>query len=89
MINNKKQKLIKIETSLNNDKKVHICNGKACTIAGTQYKLKEWLKEYFTEDEIGFYPCFGKCDTNFSLFYKGKAYSALTKKSLKKILFPE
>ncbi len=66
--------------------KVQICNGEACTKAGTQGFVYEWLLEYFAEDEIGKCPCLGLCHDNFSILYKGKAYSIFTKKSLKRIL---
>ncbi|MBN1251867.1 MAG: (2Fe-2S) ferredoxin domain-containing protein [Bacteroidales bacterium] len=86
MINKKKEKIIDTEKLQNENKKIHICNGKSCSIAGTQEILKDWLKEDFKDEEIGYYPCFGKCDTNFALFYDGKAYSAPSAKSLKKII---
>ncbi len=66
--------------------KVKICSGKACTDAGTQKILKKWLLEYFTEDELGEHPCLGLCHNNFSMLYNDKAYSAVSKKTLKRII---
>ncbi|RLD68084.1 MAG: hypothetical protein DRI95_03780 [Bacteroidetes bacterium] len=66
--------------------KVQICNGVACTKAGTQGFVHEWLLEYFNENEIGTCSCLGLCHDNFSVLYKGKAYSVFTKKTFKRII---
>ena len=66
--------------------KVQICNGEACTKAGTQSFIHEWLLEYFNEDEIGTCSCLGLCHDNYSILYKGKAYSVFAKKTLKRII---
>lgn len=66
--------------------KVQICNGKACTKADTQAFVREWLLEYFEENEIGEHPCLSLCHDNFSILYEGKAYSVFSKKSLNRLL---
>ncbi|MEN8122051.1 MAG: hypothetical protein ABFS35_17005 [Bacteroidota bacterium] len=66
--------------------KVQICNGEACTKAGTQGFVHEWLLEYFDEDEIGRCSCLGLCHDNYSILYKGKAYFVFSKKMLKRII---
>jgi len=71
---------------MNKTQKVQICKGEACTKAGTQGFVHKWLLEYFSEDEIGTCSCLGLCHDNFSILFEGKAYSAFTKKSLKRIL---
>lgn len=66
--------------------KVRICNGKACTDAGTQKIVKKWLLAYFTEEEIGEHPCLGLCHDNFSILYKDKAYSVVSPKKIKRLI---
>jgi NADH:ubiquinone oxidoreductase subunit E len=66
--------------------KVWVCNGKACTDAGTQDTVKKWLLAYFKEKEIGEHACLGLCHNNFSILYKNKAYSAVSQKTLKRII---
>jgi len=65
---------------------VQICNGEACTKAGTQNIVFEWLQDYFTKDEIGTCSCLGLCHDNYSILYKGKSYSVFTKKTLDRII---
>ena len=65
--------------------KVKICNGTACTTAGTQKTVKKWLLEYFTENEIGETACLGLCHDNFSVLYNGKAYSVVSPKTAKRL----
>ena len=78
--------LLKFEIVMNKTTKVQICNGEACTKAGTQGFVHEWLLEYFDESDIGKCPCLGLCHDNFSILYKGKAYSVFSKKTLKRII---
>ena len=66
--------------------KIHVCNGEACTKAGTQGFVHKWLLNYFDENEIGKYNCIGLCHDNYSILYKGKAYSVFTEKTLKSVL---
>lgn len=56
-------------------KKVYVCNGSACLVAGTQDSLKEKLNNYFREDEIGHMCCLGRCHENSAFHFNGKNYS--------------
>lgn len=56
--------------------KVHVCNGSACLMAGTQDKLKAKLQEHFSEAEIGHMCCLGRCYENSAFNYDGVNYSA-------------
>lgn len=59
----------------NQDKKVFVCNGSACLVAGTQEKLKESLSKHFKEEEIGHMCCLGRCHENNAFHFEGKNYS--------------
>lgn len=37
----------------NRGRKVFVCNGTACRMAGTQERLKSELQKHFSEEEIG------------------------------------
>ena len=56
-------------------KKVHICNGSACMLAGTQPKVKEVLSRKFKDEEIGEMCCLGRCYENSSFQVNGLNYS--------------
>ncbi len=70
----------------NRNKKVHVCNGTACMLAGTQPKLISDLKEHFNDDEIGHAACLGRCHSNSALMYQDHTFSVKTKSDLKDIL---
>jgi NADH-quinone oxidoreductase subunit F len=59
----------------NAGKKVYVCNGSACLVAGTQDKLKAELGQHFKEEEIGEMTCLGRCHENSAFHYNGKNYS--------------
>jgi len=59
----------------NAGKKVFICNGSACLVAGTQGKLHDALGTYFKEEEIGHICCLGRCHQGGAFQYEGKNYS--------------
>jgi NADH-quinone oxidoreductase subunit F len=59
----------------NADKKVFVCNGSACLLAGTQDALREELKAHFHESEIGELCCLGRCHENHAFQLDGKNYS--------------
>ena len=59
----------------NQTKKVYVCNGSACLVAGTQENLKKKLAAHFKEDEIGHMCCLGRCHENSAYHYEGKNYS--------------
>lgn len=56
-------------------KKVYVCNGSACLVAGTQEALKKKLTTHFKEEEIGHMCCLGRCHENSAFHYDGKNYS--------------
>ncbi|MEQ8423463.1 MAG: NAD(P)H-dependent oxidoreductase subunit E, partial [Cyclobacteriaceae bacterium] len=59
----------------NQSKKIFVCNGSACLVAGTQKNLKKKLEEHFKEEEIGHMCCLGRCHENSAYHYNGKNYS--------------
>src|SRR5688500_18777181 len=61
----------------NAGKKVFVCNGSACLLAGTQERLHEELREHFNEAEIGHICCLGRCHQCASFQYQGRNYSGL------------
>ena len=67
----------------NKDKKVFLCNGTACMMAGEQEELKTKLSTLFEEEEIGEICCLGRCYENAAFQYQGKNYSGPDE------LFPE
>lgn len=69
----------------NRGKKVHVCNGSACLVAGTQDKLKTTLKKHFKEEEIGNMCCLGRCHENSAFSYQGKNYSAKSEADLEEL----
>jgi len=70
----------------NRNKKVYICNGSACLVAGTQDKLKGKLLEHFKEDEIGHMCCMGRCHENGSFHYQGQNYSACSEETIDEVI---
>lgn len=59
----------------NKGKKVYVCNGSACLVAGTQEKLKAGLSLHFQPEEIGEMTCLGRCHENSAFHYDGHNYS--------------
>ncbi|MDN5204980.1 NADH-ubiquinone oxidoreductase-F iron-sulfur binding region domain-containing protein [Fulvivirgaceae bacterium BMA10] len=70
----------------NRGKKVYTCNGSVCSIAGTQDGLKDELKKYFKEEEIGHMCCLGRCHENGAFHYNGKNHSAKTPEEIASII---
>ena len=60
----------------NKNKKVYLCSGSTCLLAGTQDQLKSQLKTHFKEEEIGHMCCLGRCHENSAFNYNGNNYSA-------------
>lgn len=67
-------------------KKVYVCNGSACQVAGTQDDLREQLLHHFREEEIGEMCCLGRCHENGSFQYQGRNYSNRTASVVERIL---
>jgi len=59
----------------NQGKKVYVCNGSACMLAGTQEGLHKKLGENYTENEIGEMCCLGRCHENNAFHIDGQNYS--------------
>lgn len=55
--------------------KVHVCNGSACLVAGTQDAVKKKLSGHFKAEEIGHMCCLGRCHENSAFNYGGHNYS--------------
>jgi NADH-quinone oxidoreductase subunit F len=59
----------------NKGKKVYVCNGSACMLAGTQNSLHKKLEGHFAPEEIGEMCCLGRCHENNAFYLDGKNYS--------------
>lgn len=59
----------------NRGKEVYVCNGTACTCAGTQPALQEKLGRHFKAEQIGHMTCLGRCHENSAFHYRGHNYS--------------
>lgn len=59
----------------NRGKKVYVCNGSACLIAGTQPGVIEKLGNYYQANEIGEMCCLGRCHENSSFHIDGRNFS--------------
>ncbi len=70
----------------NQSKKIFVCNGSACLVAGTQDALRKNLSAHFKEDEIGHMCCLGRCHENGAFHFEGKNYSGKNGSSLVDIL---
>ncbi|OEK00675.1 formate dehydrogenase [Roseivirga sp. 4D4] len=55
--------------------KVHVCNGSACMVAGTQDSVKGKLSRHFKDAEVGHMCCLGRCHENSAFNYNGTNYS--------------
>ncbi len=70
----------------NQDKTIHVCNGTACMVAGSQQKLTENLNQIVGADKIGHAPCLGHCHHSHAFMYDDKTYSADSTEELTTIL---
>ena len=59
----------------NAGKKVFVCNGSACLVAGTQEKLHDALGRSFSEKEIGHICCLGRCHQGGAFQFAGRNFS--------------
>jgi len=57
------------------NKKIRICNGTACMVAGSQDKLHSLINDHFEKDAIGHVACIGHCHSNGAVMYKDHTYS--------------
>ena len=70
----------------NQNKIVHVCNGTACLVAGTQKKLSNHLENLIDPETIGHAPCLGHCHHNNAFMYDDKTYSTNAPEVLKDII---
>jgi len=70
----------------NQNKTVHVCNGTACMVAGTQDSLNEKLIDIAGKDKVGHVPCLGHCHKNNAFLYDDKTYSASSTEALQEII---
>lgn len=70
----------------NRNKKVHICTGTACMVAGTQQDLHKELEHHFQPDEIGHAACIGRCHSNNAFMHNDRTYNASSKEEIENIL---
>ncbi len=70
----------------NQKKKIHVCNGTACMVAGTQEKLHENLADIVNPETIGHAPCLGHCHQGHAFMYNDQTYSVKSIAKLEKIL---
>jgi NADH-quinone oxidoreductase subunit F len=66
----------------NAGKKVFVCNGSACLVAGTQDGLHAGLAKHFPEREIGHICCLGRCHQGGAFQYQGRNYSGQSGEAL-------
>ena len=70
----------------NRGKKVYVCNGSACMLAGTQDAIRKKLGKHFKEEEIGNMTCLGRCHENSAFNFNGTNYSALSDEELNVVM---
>lgn len=66
--------------------KVHVCNGSACLVAGTQDRVKGKLARHFKDAEVGHMCCLGRCHENSAFNYNGRNYSGDAINQLEEII---
>ncbi len=59
----------------NKGKKVYLCNGSACLVAGTQEALHQKMSAHYTSEETGEMCCLGRCHENSAFQINGENYS--------------
>ena len=67
-------------------KKIRICNGTACMVAGTQERVQQWAQGSFSHEEIGHVACVGHCHSNSAILYKDNTFSPGSEEELKRIV---
>ena len=69
----------------NQGKKVYVCNGSACLLAGTQGSLQKKIQKQYASNEIGEMCCLGRCHENNAFHIDGNNYSGNDIKNLEEI----
>jgi len=70
----------------NKNKKVHVCSGTACMVAGSQSNLNNHLEAHFDANEIGHAACVGRCHTNNAFMFDDKTFNASTTEEVNNIV---
>ncbi len=70
----------------NRGKEIHICNGAACMVSGTQIPLRKELEDVFRPDKIGELACLGRCHENGAFLYRNRTFSGLPAGAAKRVL---
>ena len=68
------------------NKKIRVCNGTACMVAGTQGRVMEWVRKEFSSEEIGHVACVGHCHKNSAVMVNDRTYSLTSHEHLEKLL---
>lgn len=71
------------------NKRIRVCNGTACMVAGSQSKVKSVLNNHFKEEEIGEVACVGHCHSNAAILYDDHTYSLNSEEEFKNIISQE
>src|SRR4051794_34298268 len=67
-------------------KKMLLCNGSACLVAGTQAKLRTDVARSFADEEIGHICCLGRCHEGGAFQFEGKNYSGQSAAQIETLL---
>ena len=70
----------------NRAKKIHVCSGTACMVAGKQSEVSSKLKGHFKDEHIGHAACVGRCHSNNALMYNDKTFSISSDTNLDEII---
>lgn len=71
------------------NKKIRVCNGTACMVAGSQDHLQSLLSPHFEKETIGHAACVGHCHSNGAVMYQDRTYSIKSKEDVEKLLSSE
>lgn len=68
------------------NRKIRVCNGTACMVAGSQDHLHDLLSPHFEKEAIGHAACVGHCHSNGAVMYQDRTYSIKSKDDLENML---
>ena len=71
------------------NKKIRVCNGTACMVAGSQDHIHSLLGPHFEKEAIGHAACVGHCHSNGAVMYQDRTYSIKSKEDLEHLLSSE
>ena len=67
-------------------RKIRVCNGTACMVAGSQDEVQNLLKPHFESEDIGHVACIGHCHSNGAVMYQDHTYSIGSKEQLNQMM---